>query len=452
MEYILGRQVLLRGYLNMPYAAYFRGSSDAMEITREELRILERTYEPCSQKVLEAEAQGWERLRRMGLIEPWREGRRVKAFQRYRRCDNTYMPAANWAITGKCNYNCLHCFNASDNQASHEEFSREEALKLVDCFDECGIVNITITGGEPTLHPNLTEVIHRMEERGLVLSELTTNGERITQAFLDELSGLPYKPLFKVSFDGLGHHDWLRNRAGSEERTIERIRLLVENGFPVQLQTSVHRKNIDSILPTARFFDEMGVPYMRIIRTSESPRWVQNGQAYTLSIPEYYRFALNFAEQYADTGGNMRIYLWQILSMKPKTRTYSHSNVHIHPLGYREDLPVCMHNKRRISITPSGEAIPCSQMSGWLKEKGIVFENVRRRPLAEILKESGYLKTVNYSVGELYAKAEESCGYKRVCLGGCRACAVLFGGQKLRPAPEEMAAAEEMAVGAAASS
>ena len=131
MEYILGRQVLLRGYLNMPYAAYFRGSSDAMEITREELRILERTYEPCSQKVLEAEAQGWERLRRMGLIEPWREGRRVKAFQRYRRCDNTYMPAANWAITGKCNYNCLHCFNASDNQASHEEFSREEALTQI---------------------------------------------------------------------------------------------------------------------------------------------------------------------------------------------------------------------------------------------------------------------------------------------------------------------------------
>ena len=33
----------------------------------------------------------------------------------------------NWMITGKCNYNCLHCFNASDNSPLVSEFTLSEA-------------------------------------------------------------------------------------------------------------------------------------------------------------------------------------------------------------------------------------------------------------------------------------------------------------------------------------
>ena len=36
-------------------------------------------------------------------------------WQKYRHCENRYFPKVNWMITGKCNYNCLHCFNAADN-------------------------------------------------------------------------------------------------------------------------------------------------------------------------------------------------------------------------------------------------------------------------------------------------------------------------------------------------
>lgn len=51
-------------------------------------------------------------------------------------------------------------------------------------------------------------------------------------------------PLIKISFDGIGHHDWLRNRKGAEEDALRAIRLCIENGFRVKVQTNVHRLNI----------------------------------------------------------------------------------------------------------------------------------------------------------------------------------------------------------------
>ena len=63
---------------------------------------------------------------------------------------------------------------------------------------------------------------------------------------------------------------------GAEETALRAIRLCVENGFPVKVQTNMNRRNRDSMLKTAERLDGMGVAEMRIIRTTEAPRWVQN--------------------------------------------------------------------------------------------------------------------------------------------------------------------------------
>lgn len=50
-----------------------------------------------------------------GFIHPCRGEENLTDWQKYRHCENRYFPKVNWMITGKCNYNCLHCFNAADN-------------------------------------------------------------------------------------------------------------------------------------------------------------------------------------------------------------------------------------------------------------------------------------------------------------------------------------------------
>ncbi len=60
---------------------------------------------------------------------------------------------------------------------------------------------------------------------------------------------------------------------GAEEDAIRAIRLCRANDFPVMIQTNVHRHNLDTLLETAKLMDSLGVWKMRIIRTSEAPRW-----------------------------------------------------------------------------------------------------------------------------------------------------------------------------------
>ena len=218
----------------------------------------------------------------MGMIAPAGPGETATPWSRPRVCDNRYFPAMNWMITGRCNYNCLHCFNAVDNAPLASEFTLEEGERLIEQAAECGINAFTVTGGEPMCHRHFFDFVESIHRHGMFVEELNTNGFYVNQEALDRLKAIGCDPLMKISLDGLGHHDWLRNRKGAEADALRAIRLCVENGFRVKVQTNVHRWNLEAMLPTAEYLDSLGVQEMRVIRTTEVPRWNENAKGATL--------------------------------------------------------------------------------------------------------------------------------------------------------------------------
>src|SRR5512135_1838953 len=72
----------------------------------------------------------------------------------------------------RCNLSCTYC-------NEYDDFSKpvptEEMLRRVDKLAELGTSVITISGGEPLLHPDLDEIIRRMRHHGIVAG-LITNG------------------------------------------------------------------------------------------------------------------------------------------------------------------------------------------------------------------------------------------------------------------------------------
>jgi MoaA/NifB/PqqE/SkfB family radical SAM enzyme len=91
----------------------------------------------------------------------------------------------------RCNLACAYC-NEYDDFSPHVPTG--EMLRRIDRLASLGLSALTFSGGEPTLHPNLDELIHRVRERGM-LSGLITNGfllnedriERFNRAGLDYL-------------------------------------------------------------------------------------------------------------------------------------------------------------------------------------------------------------------------------------------------------------------------
>jgi len=121
---------------------------------------------------------------------------------------------------------------------------------------------ITLTGGEPSLHPEMLELAAGVKSRGLYLS-LNTNGLRLA-GMSEELVALGLDDI-SVSLDGMAAgHDTVRGRPGAWGRTVEGIRTLLAarggRGWPVvRVTTVVSAENVEDLEPLHRMLADLGV-------------------------------------------------------------------------------------------------------------------------------------------------------------------------------------------------
>ena len=367
-----------------------------------------------------------------GMIVSCRKGEHPSEWSSYKKYDNRYFPKMNLMITGKCNYNCIHCFNAVDNAPLMTEWSYEELCDLLDQARDCGIQAFTVTGGEPMVHPHFMDILRGIHERGMFVENLITNGSCITQDLLDEIKSFGCNPVFKISFDGVGYHDWMRGKTGAEEKTLRILRLCKENGFKIITHTQVNKKNRSCLMQTARLLDAIGIDETRFLRTTEVPRWFENAGDSGLNVNEYFETMLDFAKEYITSGMKMNIECWQYLLLFPKRQSFS-----IVPAGfpaerYRDSVLVCGRVREYVSITSSGEVVPCNQASGLLAKNEMSYGNLHRENLKDILSSGRYIDQVCMTVGDVRKNNSkcDSCKWIRQCGGGCRMAALLFSREK----------------------
>ncbi len=432
MHYILNENIALRSWTLVPYAYYIKGERNAKGLKRDEFEFL-LSCDGAAELPSENESELARGFIKSKVIRKAHSGEKLTDWSKPRICPNRYFPAMNWMITGKCNYNCIHCFNAADNAPLQSEWSMEEANRLLDQARDCGINAFTITGGEPMLHRNFFDFLEGIYRRGMYVEELNTNGCFIDQSALDRMKSIGCVPLMKISFDGIGYHDWMRDHKGAEKSAIRAVSLCIKNGFPVKVQTNINRRNLDSILKTAELLDSMGVAEMRVIRTTEAPRWVQNAGDACLSIEEYFDEAITLWQQYAEKEHNMELTVWQFGTLYPQSKFYTLTAVNSCEGKYRASEPVCKGNRGMVAVGANGNVFPCHQMSGYYEQHGDVLGNVKRAPLAKLLSGGKYLEEVCTTLGTLRERNNKCgrCEFFERCNGGCRAVALALTGDKL---------------------
>ena len=189
------------------------------------------------------------------------------------------------------------------------------------------------------------------------------------------------------------------------------------------------------MLPTAKLLAGMGVSEMRIIRTTESPRWLQNAGDACLTLEEYFDEMTAFLHDYAQTGCDMHIDVWNFAHLWPNRKQYRVRAVECKDGEYRDSLPVCRGNRGMAAVGANGNLYPCHQMSGYFEQHGWILGNVKTDGLQKHLREGEYLGKVCTTVGELKANNAEcaSCRWFRYCCGGCRAVGLALTGDELGP-------------------
>ena len=115
-----------------------------------------------------------------------------------------------------CNLACLGCSVERHTGKLKDRMSLETCFKAV---EDCGAPIVNICGGEPTLYPELPELIAGLIERGKHIM-LCTNALRLDDKIYDVIP--PSDSLFlMIHLDGMREtHDYVCNRKGVFDKAI----------------------------------------------------------------------------------------------------------------------------------------------------------------------------------------------------------------------------------------
>jgi radical SAM protein with 4Fe4S-binding SPASM domain len=362
-----------------------------------------------------------EKAEKEGVIKPAGFLSFLAPEQVYRSYPNVFRKEAHWSITGACNLKCRHCFMSAPS-AKHGHPTLEQLTGIADQLAECGVFKVAITGGEPLIREDFFGLIDALNERGITVSTIYTNGWLLDEKMLDGLEKRGVRPSWQLSFDGIGVHDKLRGVPGAEERTVRAIKLLRAHGFPVTTALCMNRLNLAVVRDSVNYLASLGVSSMKISASMVLGEWADPSvQELRLTRQEEMEFFEKYIPQFFEDNAPMCVTLAGAFSWDPAKDTWNILFRKNCPVEREASSPSCGVVTKAFYIGADGMIAPCMGMADCSYAKN--FPNVFQTPLKEILgADSQFVALCNTTVGEVRDKSGKcrSCRYTDRCTGGCR--------------------------------
>jgi radical SAM protein with 4Fe4S-binding SPASM domain len=157
-------------------------------------------------------------------------------------------------LTSKCNERCIHCYIPHENKIYNIDASL--FYKVLEQCREMSVLSLTLSGGEPMLHPNFAEFLRKAKEYDFavnILSNLTLlNDEIISEMKANRLSSVQVS-LYSMDAD---IHDSITQLPGSFVKTRDAILKLIDNDIPLQISCPVMKQNKKCYVKVTKWAEE----------------------------------------------------------------------------------------------------------------------------------------------------------------------------------------------------
>ena len=159
-----------------------------------------------------------------------------------------------------CNMKCEHCSIKEFQGRKDRKITPADVGRLADQADEIGLARFVISGGEPTVFPDLDDVVKAIGPDRFYIN-CDTNGFLLAKkaAHLKEI-GIDRMQLSIDSLDAEAH-DACRGLKGAYDHAIEGIKECQRIGLPLYIQTVVDRPRLysDEFKNFLEYFNGMGL-------------------------------------------------------------------------------------------------------------------------------------------------------------------------------------------------
>jgi MoaA/NifB/PqqE/SkfB family radical SAM enzyme len=168
--------------------------------------------------------------------------------------------------TARCNNNCRHCYinlPPGDKAALHDELTLDEISHIADQAVSLGSLWCLLTGGEPLLRKDFSDLYLMLKSKGLLVS-VFTNACLITEKHIKLFRDFPPRDI-EITVYGATEETYERvtRMPGSYAAFRRGLALLLEGGLKVDLKTMSLRSNWHELPAIADFCRERTKNFFR---------------------------------------------------------------------------------------------------------------------------------------------------------------------------------------------
>lgn len=162
-------------------------------------------------------------------------------------------------LTERCNFRCIHCF--LEGRTESKLLSSAEIYNYVDQITEAGNLWLTLTGGEPLLRKDFSEIYGYAYDNGLLLL-VFTNGYFINSDHIDLLTQ-KVPVTIEMSIYGCSDETFgaVTGQSGAWKRVKSNVEQCVSKDLPVFLKYIALKENFSEIETFRSWVDELGVKF-----------------------------------------------------------------------------------------------------------------------------------------------------------------------------------------------
>ncbi|WP_137180591.1 pyrroloquinoline quinone biosynthesis protein PqqE [Roseomonas sp. AR75] len=266
-------------------------------------------------------------------------------------------------LTHRCPLRCPYCSNPLELSRAAAELDTETWARVFREAAALGVLQLHLSGGEPTVRRDLPDLVRHAEQAGLY-TNLITSGVMTDAARFDALmqAGLDHVQLSvqdaeEASADRIGGY------AGGHARKLAFAALARAAGLPLTLNAVVHRQNLDRLPALIDLALDLGAQRLEVAHV------------------QYYGWAL----------ANRDALLPSLAQLQAATATVEAARARLRgrlvidyvvPDYHAKRPKACMGGWGRmvLAVSPAGRILPCHAAESL---PGLTFPNVRDTSLRE---------------------------------------------------------------------
>ena len=301
-------------------------------------------------------------------------------------------------VTHRCPLQCPYCSNPTELIKKDTEISATDWGRVFAEAADLGVLQVSISGGEPAARRDLTELIRAARDADLYVN-LITSGIGLTQGRLDDLveAGCDHIQLSLQDVDSDGAK-LISNMDKSLERKLDFARWVRERSVPLTVNAVMHRLNLDRLPETIELALELGARRLEVANVQYHGWAALNKQVLMPTQEQSSRTNQIVAEARESLNGRLLIdYV---------------------PVDHYAEYPKsCMNGWGRVAliVAPDGSVLPCHNATTL---EHLSFPNVRDQSLSAIWYESSAFNA--YRGDSWMPEICKSCDRKEIDFGGCR--------------------------------